>query len=63
MGLLRNENSRTSIVANSDMLLMKLTTSDLDKMSITLQAQFYKAVSHSVMKRLSEDKLAAEKAA
>lgn len=63
MGLLRNENSSTSIVANSDMLLMKLTTSDLDKMSITLQAQFYKAVSHSVMKRLSEDKLAAEKAA
>ena len=63
VGLLRNENSNTSIVADSDMLLMKLTTSDLDKMSITLQAQFYKAVSHSIVKRLADDKLTADKAA
>ena len=63
VGLLRNENSDTSIVADSDMLLMKLTTSDLDKMSITLQAQFYKAVSLSIVKRLSVDKSAADKAA
>ena len=63
VGLLRNENSSTSIIANSDMLIMKLTTSDLDKMSTTLQAQFYKAVANSMVKRLAEDKLTADKAA
>ena len=63
VGLLRNENSITSIIANSDMLLMKLTTSDLDKMSTTLQAQFYKAVAHSLVKRLADDKSTADKAA
>ena len=63
VGLLRNENSITSIIANSDMLLMKLTTSNLDKMSTTLQAQFYKAVAHSLVKRLADDKSTADKAA
>ena len=63
IGLLRNANSITSIIANSDMLLMKLTTTDLDKMSTTLQAQFYKAVSHSLVKRLADDKSTADKAA
>jgi hypothetical protein len=63
LGLLRNESRATSILANTDMLLMKITTSDLDKMSTTLQAQFYKAVAHSMVKRLSDDAIAADKAA
>ena len=63
IGLLRNENSSTSIMANTDMLLMKLTTTDLDKMSTALQAQFYKAVAHSMVKRLADHKIAADKAA
>jgi serine/threonine protein kinase len=63
IGLLRNENSSTSIMANTDMLLMKLTTSDLDKMSTTLQAQFYKAVAHSIVKRLADHNIATDKAA
>ncbi|MGH1537444.1 MAG: serine/threonine-protein kinase [Gammaproteobacteria bacterium] len=63
LGLLRNENSSTSVMANTDMLLMKLTTTDLDKMSTELQAQFYKAVAHSMVKRLADNKIAADKAA
>jgi len=63
LGLLRNENRTTSILASTDILLMKITTSDLDKMSTTLQAQFYKAVAHSMVKRLSDHKIAADKAA
>ena len=63
LGLLRNENRSTSILANTDMLLMKITTSDLDNMSTTLQAQFYKAVAHSMVKRLSDHVIAADKAA
>lgn len=63
IGLLRNENSNTSIMASTDMLLMKLTTSDLDKMSTALQAQFYKSVAHSMVKRLADHKMAADKAA
>jgi len=63
LGLLRNENSSTSIVADTDMSLMKITTSDLDKMSMELQAQFYKAVSHSIVKRLADRTETAEKAA
>ena len=50
-------------MANTDMLLMKLTTTDLDKMSTALQAQFYKAVAHSIVKRLADHKIAADKAA
>ena len=57
------KNRTTSILAGTDMLLMKITTSDLDKMSTTLQAQFYKAVAHSMVKRLSDHKTAADKAA
>ena len=64
VGLLRNKNSSTSIIANTDMLLMKLSSSDLDKMSTTLQAQFYKTVAHSIIQRLADDKkLAADRAA
>ena len=64
VGLLRNENSSSSIKAGNDMLLMKLTTSDLDKMSTTLQAQFYKTIAHSIVQRLADDKkIAADKAA
>lgn len=63
IGLLRNENSNTSIISETDMLLMKMATSDMDKMSIELQAQFYKAVAHSIVKRLADHGLAAEKAA
>ena len=63
IGLLRNENSNTSIMASTDMLLMKLTTTDLDKMSTALQAQFYKSVAHSMVKRLADYKIAADKAA
>jgi serine/threonine protein kinase len=63
IGLLRNENSSTSVMATTDMLLMKLTTSDLDKMSTALQAEFYKAVAHSMIKRLADHKITADKAA
>lgn len=63
MGLLRQENSNTSVVANTDMLLMKLTTSDLDKMTTALQAEFYKSVALSMIKRLSDHKMTADKAA
>ncbi|MFK7815883.1 MAG: protein kinase [Gammaproteobacteria bacterium] len=63
VGLLRNENSSTSVVASTDMLLMKLTTSDLDKMSTALQAEFYKSVAHSMIKRLADHKITADKAA
>ncbi len=63
IGLLRNENSNTSIMASTDMLLMKLTTTDLNKMSTDLQAQFYKSVAHSMVKRLADHKIAADKAA
>ncbi len=63
IGLLRNENSSTSIMASTDVLLMKLTTTDLDNMSTDLQAQFYKAVAHSMVKRLADHKIAADKAA
>lgn len=63
LGLLGNQYHNTSIMATSDVLLMKITTSDLDNMSIALQAQFYKAVSHSLVKRLSEQKVTADKAA
>jgi len=63
IGLLRNENSNTSFMADTDMLLMKISTSDLDKMSTELQAQFYKAVSHSIVKRLADRTIAADKAA
>ncbi len=63
VGLLRNKNSSTSIIANTDMLLMKLSTSDLDKMSTSLQAQFYKAVAHSIVNRLANDEVSTDKAA
>jgi serine/threonine protein kinase len=63
IGLLRNENSSTSVMATTDMLLMKLTTSDLDKMSTDLQAEFYKSVAHSMIKRLADHKITADKAA
>lgn len=63
LGLLRHEHRTTSIMASTDMLLMKITTSDLDKMSYTLQSQFYKAVAHSLVKRLSAHEAAADKAA
>lgn len=60
--LLRNENSSTSILASTDMLLMKLTATGLDKMSTELQAQFNKAVTHSSVKSLADHKIAADKA-
>lgn len=63
VGLLRHENSSTSVMANTDMLLMKLTTSDLDKMTTALQAEFYKSVALSMIKRLSDHKITADKAA
>ncbi len=63
IGLLRNENSSTSVMATTDMLLMKLTTSDLDKMSTALQAEFYKSVALSMVKRLADHKITADKAA
>ena len=63
LGLLRQEQRSTSVMASTDILLMKITTSDLDKMSQTLQAQFYKAVANSIVKRLSDHDSAADKAA
>ncbi len=63
VGIIRQSFRTTSIDASSDILLMKVTALDLDKMSMSLQAQFYKAVSSSLVKRLSDDKLSADKAA
>ncbi len=62
IGLLRTENCTTSIMAGTDMLLVKLSNSDLENMSTSLQAQFYKAVAHSIVKRLADHKIAADKA-
>lgn len=63
LGLLNHKQRATSVIADIDMLLMKITTSDLDKMSNTLQAQFYKAMANSLIKRLSDHEAAADKAA
>jgi len=63
LGLLSQQHRNTSIMASTDVLLMKISTSDLDNMSTALQAQFYKAVSRSLVQRLSEQKMAADKAA
>ncbi len=63
IGLLSYKQRATSIMASTDMLLMKITSSDLDKMSYTLQAQFYKAVATSLIKRLSDHEATADKAA
>jgi serine/threonine protein kinase len=63
LGLLRNEYRTTSIMASADMSLMKITTYDLDNMSNTLQVQFYKAIAHSLVTRLSDHEAVADKAA
>lgn len=63
LGLLCNEHRTTSIMVSADAYLMKITTSDLDKMSNTLQVQFYKAVSHLLVTRLLDHEAAADKAA
>ena len=63
LGLLKQTHRTTSIVAATEVLLMKISSTDLDKMSNALQAQFYKAVSHSIVKRLSDQRIAADKAA
>ena len=63
LGLLHYGHRTTSIMSSTDMLLMKISTTDLNKMSTSLQAQFYKAVVHSLVKRLSDSDTAAVKAA
>ena len=63
LGLLGNQYDTTSIMASTDILLMKISASDLDNMSTALQAQFYKAVSHSLVKRLADQNITADKAA
>ena len=63
LGILRHEQRVTSIMASTEMMLMKLSTSELDKMPSELQAPFYKAVAHSIVKRLSDNDIAADKAA
>lgn len=63
LGLLHYGYRTTSIMSSTDMLLMKISTTDLNKMSTALQAQFYKAVVHSLVKRLSDSDTKADKAA
>ncbi len=61
--LLGYEKYATNIVADSNMLLMRVTTDDLDNASYALQVQFYKAVAKSLVKRLSDSESATDKAA
>ncbi len=63
LGLLHYGHRTTSIMSSTEMLLMKISTTDLNTMSNSLQAQFYKAVIHSLVKRLSDPDTAADKAA
>lgn len=63
LGLLHYGHRTTSIMSSTEMLLMKISTTDLNTMSNSLQTQFYKAVVHSLVKRLSDPDTAADKAA